>query len=158
MNDHDHAISVPRPILIAAGALMAGTLALSATSRATGFGVSHVPSAEVARTARVRFLDAGAEGLSMVDPVSGATFTAVTPAEEGFVRGVLRSLNRARKLNHLPEPEHLELTRWEDGRLSLTDPVTTVSIQLQGFGPTHYATFTRLIEAIPNVAGRGEEP
>ena len=46
------------------------------------------------------------------------------PGTNGFARGVMRGLARARKLEDVGQEPPFVLTRWADGRLSLDDPST----------------------------------
>ena len=83
----------------------------------------------------------------MVDVGSGRSITRVEPGRDGFVRGVLRTLNRIRKLDGLPQDAPFVLRRFTDGRLSLTDPSTGEEIQLVGFGLDNFNAFDELASA-----------
>jgi len=84
----------------------------------------------------------------MVYAASGGDVVEVLePGTNGFVRGVLRGLARDRKLRGIGPQPPFELTRWTDGRLSLTDTATGREIELDAFGPTNVGAFARLLTA-----------
>ncbi len=65
--------------------------------------------------------------------------------EQGFIRGVLRSMNRARKLRDLPHEAPLRLAAYADGRLILEDPATGVRLDLAAYGSTNEQVFAALL-------------
>jgi putative photosynthetic complex assembly protein len=67
---------------------------------------------------------------------------AVLPsAEEGFVATTVRLLARERRRYDVAETEPYRLTRWQDGRLTLADPVIGTTIDLAAFGRSNAAAF-----------------
>jgi putative photosynthetic complex assembly protein len=71
----------------------------------------------------------------------------VEPGTGGFLRGVLRGFARDRKLRGLgEEAAPFALTRWADGRLSVTDPATGRYVDLGAFGPDNWKAFAQLLE------------
>ena len=71
----------------------------------------------------------------------------VAPGTNGFLRGVLRGLAQERLRQDAGAATPFVLTRWSDGRLSLTDPVTGRSVYLEAFGPSNVALFAALLAA-----------
>jgi putative photosynthetic complex assembly protein len=69
--------------------------------------------------------------------------------EQGFVRGALRALARERRRNDLGPEQPFELTGHVNGRITLRDPATGMRLNLESFGPTNAAVFSRLQSAEP---------
>ena len=57
--------------------------------------------------------------------------------EQGFIRGILRALNRSRKMRGLGPDGTFDLTRFDDGRLVISDRSTGEHLDLGAFGPTN---------------------
>lgn len=70
---------------------------------------------------------------------------AVFEGEQGFIRGILRSMARQRRGEGLTSAEPFRLTAWADGRMTLDDPATGERIELEAFGPTNAAVFASLL-------------
>ena len=58
----------------------------------------------------------------------------VVRGEAGFIRGVLRTVTRERKIRGIADHEPVELSAYNDGRLILQDPLTNTKIELRSFG------------------------
>lgn len=144
---HVHAMNpIPRPVLLAAGALVAFTLLLTAGARLTRPAVP-APRPTPVETIEVRFEDRSDGSIAMLDPASGRELTRVPPASNGFIRGVLRGLFRERKLEALGRAGTFRIERGTDGRLSLEDLATHRRIDLSAFGVDNTAAFARLLAA-----------
>lgn len=145
---HSHAMTqVPRGVLLAAGALLALTLVLTAGARLSQRqGTIAVAPAPI-EALEVRFEDRPDGSIAMLDPTSGRELTRVPPASNGFIRGVLRGLFRERKLESLGRAGTFRIERTADGRLSIEDQATHRRIGLTAFGPDNTAAFARLLEA-----------
>jgi len=64
--------------------------------------------------------------------------------EQGFVRGILRTLSRERMRRGIGSGPAFELIGHTDGRLTLLDPATGARIDLESFGPTNMSAFAQL--------------
>ena len=135
---------IPPKVLIATGLLLTATLVLTAVSRITGVGRLKTPDADVVRTTEVRFRDAP-NGAVIVTHGDGRPLTELAPGTNGFIRGVVRSLARARRLDRIKEDPAFRITLWSDHRLTLSDPATQQSIDVTGFGRDNRAAFARLL-------------
>jgi putative photosynthetic complex assembly protein len=60
----------------------------------------------------------------------------------------LRALTRERKQREMGSEAPFELIAQADGRLTLHDPATGKRVELESFGPTNAANFSRLL-ALP---------
>ncbi len=133
-------------------ALLLGFAILAATgSRLTDIGTTGLPPAEALMSRDFYFRDMPDGSLAVTAAADERVVEMLAPGSGGFVRGVMRGLNRERKLRGIgPEPS-FRLTRWRDGGLSLSDSATGVRIDLEPFGPSNSAAFARLLlsEASP---------
>lgn len=106
------------------------------------------PVGEVIAQRQLQFEDIG-DGRIQVSDAATAESIAVLPRGEGsFVRGVVRSLVRSRHLARNAARSPFVLTRYDDGRLILTDPITGQGIELQAFGPTNAGDFAAMLHDI----------
>jgi len=141
----------PRWFLWGAGSLIAFSLISVGLVRMTGNGPDQLraaaargegpaPSAERA----LRFQDRPDGGISVIDVATNREL-AVIQGEQGFVRGSLRALTRERKARELGPEQPFELIAQADGRLTLHDPATGKRVELESFGPSNSANFSRLL-------------
>lgn len=137
----------PRAALLGAAALVVATLGLAAAGRQTGVGRTEVPQSVAVERHALRFEDRADGGVVVHAAEKGAVAQVLAPGSHGFVRGVLRSLARERKLRGIGTEPAFHLTRWADGRLSLDDPATGRSVELGVFGPTNAEAFAELLQA-----------
>ena len=94
----------------------------------------------------LQFVDDSEGSVVAIDGPSGEVVTRFPSGEGSFVRGVLRSLVRARNAQGLPQAATFNLALYSDGRLILSDPDTTQSIDLVAFGATNFQSFSQLLE------------
>jgi putative photosynthetic complex assembly protein len=139
-------IKVPRSVLIGAGMLLSLTIVAIATARLGG--LPEAPRGEatgVARSLELTFLD-DPNGLMTALPVdAGGKEAALTPEGTSFVRGMMRGLQRERMRRGVSPDAPFRVTQWSDGRATLSDPGTGVSVELEAFGADNAAAVTRLI-------------
>jgi putative photosynthetic complex assembly protein len=125
--------------------LLACVLAVAA-ARLSGFETGNAPAADPVASIRLGFADSenGAVNIYVWD--SGADLQTLAPGEGSFIRGVLRSLVRERRSRGLLIDDPFRLTRYDDGSLTLDDPLTGREIALQAFGPTNADAFAVLLD------------
>lgn len=151
---HSDGIRVPLSALIGIGALLVTVLAAVFWFRASGNEpVSQVPEPEqVAETRILRFLD-GPDGTvsvySVTENAPDELIQVIATGEGGFIRGVLRSLARARRASEIGPEQPFILIRQADGAMVLEDPATEQRIYLQAFGPAGAEAFKILLAADP---------
>lgn len=144
----------PKWVLWAAGGMIALSLISVGWIRLTGNGpdqlraagrdpLTGAPAAERA----LRFEDRPDGAIAVIDAGSGQELIEIR-GEQGFVRGSLRALTRERKMRDLGSDRPFELIAQADGRLTLHDPATGKRVELESFGPTNAANFSRLL-ALP---------
>ena len=145
MSPSAQARSFPRGPLIGAAALVGIAMVSASVARLSGIGATHMPPATPVISRDLRFEDRP-DGAVMIYAARTATVVDVLPpGSNGFVRGVLRGLARARKREHLGADIPVRLIRWSDGRLSVEDPSTGEAITLEAFGISNAAAFARLL-------------
>jgi putative photosynthetic complex assembly protein len=138
---------LPRGALIGAAVLIAGALALVIAARLTGYQPEKPPVSTVVERADLRFEDRADGGIAIFSNADGRLVDTLAPGTNGFVRGVLRGLVRARRADHIDDVPPFRLTHWADGRLSLDDPSTGRHVDLEVFGPTNAAAFAAILIA-----------
>ena len=144
---HPHT-QIPRGVLLAAGALVAFSIVVAAVGRLTGVGTVELPPGVAVVERALRFEDDPLGGVRVLDDHTGAGVEHIVPGEDGFVRGVLRGFARARRLHGVGTASPMVLTRWADGRLTLSDPSTGHVVALEAFGPDNARAFARLLPAL----------
>lgn len=126
-------------------ASVAVAFALAIGGRLTGSSYI-APTGSIVSTRDLRFAD-GPQGSVVVTDAKDDSVVEVFTGENGFVRGTLRGLARARRAEGLGAGPPFRLTAWSDGRLTLDDPTTAQHIELQAFGPENTVMFIKLLPA-----------
>jgi putative photosynthetic complex assembly protein len=147
MSDAFDAHSVPRLPLAGAGALVLVSLVAVAALRLSGAPPMSVAPSPVTVERQLQFRDAAAGGVDVIDAASGRRLKHLEPGADGFIRATVRSLARARRAQHVGAEMPFVLASHADGRLTLADPATGRSINLEAFGPDNAGAFARLLAA-----------
>lgn len=152
--DAMHHLDVPKPALKMAALLIAFTFVLAISARVFGFGAFAEPTAKPLISRSLTFTDAADGGIYVRDAETNTLATTLAPNTSGFVRGSLRALTRKRRLANAGDEVPFVLTRYEDGRLVLSDPLTKAIVSVTSFGPTQVAAFDSLLTVgrMPNRA------
>jgi putative photosynthetic complex assembly protein len=111
-------------------------------------GRTPAPQAAIVAERTLTFTDMPDHGVAVTD--HGQTI-ATFEGEQGFIRGILRSMNRGRKLADIPRDTPFHLTAYADGRLILQDPATGTNLELAAYGATNEGVFANLLP----IPGRG---
>lgn len=143
----------PRGVLFGAGTLIALTMALIMVERINRPDVAPSLADQAVASRELRFEDRAVGGVSVIDSEAGREIAVYEPGEGGFVRGVLRSLMRARRLNGIGAETPFQLLQLPDGQLVLADPATGETVYVGAFGQTQVETFARLMSAEGDHAG-----
>jgi|FEC22Drversion2_1045045.scaffolds.fasta_scaffold00166_6 putative photosynthetic complex assembly protein len=143
---HGHAIEpFPRGPLLAAGVLIAATIAVAAWSRHTGDGRVALPPVETIASIDVAFADRADGGVEVTAAADGRVLHVYEPGTNGFVRGVMRGLARERRLAGIGAGPPFRLALGADGRLTLSDTATGRVISLEAFGPDNVGAFAEIL-------------
>lgn len=137
--------TLPRGALIAAVALVLGSLLAIITVRVTGTGMVTTPPAVVVAERALRFHDKPDGAVDVVDARSDKVVDVIPPGQHGFMRATLRSLVRERKAQGIGAEAPFLLLAGEGGRLTLSDPATGRRVDLEAFGQTNAGAFARLL-------------
>lgn len=133
--------------LIGAAVLIGFSLLAAFGSRLTTIGTTELPTALAVESRDLHFQDQADGSVAVTSPYSQRLIYIVEPGTGGFARGVLRGLSRDRKLRDIGPDAPFRITRWSDGRLSLSDPTTGVHIDLDPFGPDNIKAFVQMLKA-----------
>ena len=136
---------VPRGALLGAAGVIAVALVSAATAQLTGFTASPEPDSTRVESITLRFEDRPNGGIAILSAKDGSIIEVLPPQSNGFIRGALRGLVRERKQEDLGNAAPFTLTRWTDGRLSLTDTATDQRIYLDAFGRTNRNAFAEIL-------------
>jgi putative photosynthetic complex assembly protein len=148
MHDHvaeDHRI--PRFVLRAAMALVLFAFAAVAIGRYTDTGLTLTPPAAPVEARELRFETQADTSVVISDVQTGRMVALLKPDGDGFIRGVLRGLARGAALERIDERNVYVVTRWDDGRLSISDPATGARFDLNSFGRTNLDAVARLLKS-----------
>jgi putative photosynthetic complex assembly protein len=136
---------LPRSVLVGLAALVLVALAAVSVVRLSGVDI-HAPDAAAVTTRALRFEDRPDGSIAVTDATTALPVATIT-GQSGFVRGTLRGLARERKRSGLGQEQPFQLIGRADGRLTLHDPATGRSVDLESFGPVNAAEFARLLDA-----------
>lgn len=145
-------IAVHKVPLYLMGGIVAISLALTASVRLGFFERSAIP--EEARAAAgikpaavrsLRFFDEPDGTVRVEDGASAQVLGRFGPGEGGFIRATVRGLVHQRRIRGQGPAVAFELTEWDNGALTLHDPVTGTSIEASSFGPDNRAIFADML-------------
>ena len=137
--------TLPGPLVLAAVFAIAAAFALVGYAKATGTGGTPRPSAAVAQERLLRFADRADGGVAIIDADADVEVGLLEPGSAPFIRGILRSFARERRMNEIGAEPPFRLARRADGTVFMSDPSTGRSIELDAFGSTNEADFARLL-------------
>jgi putative photosynthetic complex assembly protein len=138
---------IPPGLVVGAGLLLAVTIGFAGVTRLTH--KNHVtldPTYAVAER-DLTFTDQPDGGVRIEEAGTGRLISTVPPRSGGFLRGILRGLVHDHRREANVPFTAFRLTRWADGRLSIEDPATQESFELEAFGSTNEKVFAQLLTA-----------
>lgn len=98
------------------------------------------------RALDIRFDEDEGGTIRVLSHPAGSVLRTLPPGEGGFMRGVLRPLRRERMRLEVSYDEPYRLTRWSDGRLTLSDPGVELVMEIAAFGATSVEAFATLLD------------
>lgn len=140
-----HVKPFPPGVLWGAATLVAMTITLCAVARYTGNTLTDVNQSPPVKVLDLRFDDRRDGAIVVTDNGQGEVVDVLAPGTSGFVRNVMRSLARERRMNGHGAEASFRMTRWADGRLTIDDPATGRHVDLGAFGSMNTASFARLL-------------
>lgn len=144
MSDH-HDRPLPRGVMIALAAVVAFTIVAVAVARLSGFDPSQGPSAAEVASRDLRFIDVGDGHLDVYDVATGTRLERLAPDEDGFIFGLLRTLERERRKHGASMDAPYRVTYREDGHFTLEDRTTAFFVELRAFGSTNERAVGRFL-------------
>ncbi len=149
-------ITVHKVPLMLMGGIVAISLALTA-SVTLGFFERQAVPAEARAAAGVkpafertlRFFDEEDGTVRVEDGATAKVLGRFGQGEGGFIRASVRSLVHQRRIRGEGPAVAFQLTEWDNGTLTLHDPVTDTSIEASSFGPDNHAIFANLLDRTP---------
>jgi len=146
-------ITVHRVPLLLMGGIVLLSILLTASVTFGFVEKSSVPSkarAEAGVTAvnerTLRFFDESDGTVRVEDGSSGEVLARFGLGEGGFIRASVRSLVHQRRIRGLGPEVPFRLTEWETGAMTLLDPATGRSVEVNAFGPENRRVYAQLLE------------
>ena len=132
-------------------------MALLWTWGVTRDDVSYTPpspqSATSVSATDLRFVD-GPEGqIIVLHAATGSELARYTSGEGSFLRGILRSLVRERRVRHLESGGAFHLALLDNGSLVISDPETGYWMALEAFGVDNRRAFAELLDQSHHLDG-----
>lgn len=153
---HSHENMVPTAAIAFAGALVLASFTLVASVRSnilpaapTQSELRQVKGVKPVRERMLHFADTPDGFVLVTDATTGEQVAKIGQEGSGFIRGVMRGLARERRMHKLDGRVPFKLTLHQDTSLTLVDPTTGRTLELNGFGHTNRAAFLKLI--VPDV-------
>jgi putative photosynthetic complex assembly protein len=146
-------MSDPRPkseiihqrAVFAAGTLILATLVIVAFTQFTGGAKPYEPHPETLVSADLFFEDEADGVVAVYEAETGRRLIAYGENEGGFVRVVMRSVARKRRMIDEGPEIPVRLSRRGDGQLWLEDSVSGAQIYLGAFGPDNSGAFDEIL-------------
>jgi putative photosynthetic complex assembly protein len=145
-------VTVHKVPLMLMGGIVLISLALTVSVRLGVFERSAVPEQARAEAGiqpvamrTLRFFDEPDGTVRVEDGASAEVLGRFAPGEGGFIRASVRSLVHQRRIRGEGPAVPFELTEWENGALTLADPVTGDSVEVASFGPDNRAIFANML-------------
>jgi len=138
-----------RWIASAVGAVVVFTVIGVASLRLAGYEPPAEPRGAMVDSRLLRFEDVRDGLVYVYDVESGDRLAKLAPAEDSFIRGIMRSMARARRARDIGMQPAFLLARYADGSLVLSDTAMENEVNLVAFGFTNEASFAALLTAEP---------
>jgi len=103
-------------------------------------------AAAAVSSAALLFIDGPAGRIEVVDTESGSKLAQYESGEGSFLRGILRSLVRERRIRDLEAGGIFNLSLLDNGSLVISDPETNYWMALEAFGVDNRQLFVELLE------------
>ena len=139
--------SVPKAALVGAAALVGVSLVLTTAHTQFGFGAGIHGPGDIVETRNLVFEDGSAGRIMVKDAETGSLIADYPPGGGQFVRNLVRIMAKDRLAAGGGHAEPFTLALREGGYLSITDPVTEVTVELNAFGRDNIAAFAGLLHA-----------
>ena len=129
----------------AVGGAIALAITLAAIGQSVVGGATPAPSAALIAERTLSFVDRADHAVLVRE---NGRDVAVFEGEQGFIRGILRGMNRQRRGRDVPRDAPFHLAAYADGRLTFEDPSTGVRLDMAAFGVTNEEVFATLLPIV----------
>ena len=136
--------------LLVLASVMLGSIAVAGIGRITGPVSQSGADAKPTMARDLLFADGTDGSVTVRDAQTGDLIATLAPGSNAFLRATMRGFARQRMREDSGPATPFRLTAWSDGRLSLADPATGRSVELEAFGGSNMAVFAALL--LPNRA------
>ncbi|MEO1205397.1 MAG: photosynthetic complex assembly protein PuhC [Pseudomonadota bacterium] len=153
--DHSKAPPFPKGALYAAAGVIAFSLVLTTFAVLMGYRMTWTPPAEAVAIRAIHFdisnapndiINNSTGDITIYDAETKQRLAQMPAATNRFVKSLASGLDFQRKRKGLATTPAYEVVRWDDGRLSLRDPITGKQIELAAFGRNQVMIFAKLLE------------
>jgi putative photosynthetic complex assembly protein len=134
----------PVPLVLAI-ALVCSALAVAFGARLSDVGTTHLDYTRPSATRDLLFEDRSDGSISVKDADTREQIGEIVPGNDGFVRTVMRIIARERLIAGGAKSEPFTLIRWDNGRLTISDPATGRKTELVGFGASNEEAFAKFL-------------
>lgn len=145
-------ITVHKVPLMLMGGIVLISLALTASVTLGFVDRSAVPAearaeagVKAAAERPLKFFDEPDGSVRVEDGVTAEVLGRFGQGEGGFIRATVRSLVHQRRIRGEGPAVPFTLTQWDNGGLTLHDPVTGRSVEVSSFGPQNRAVYADLL-------------
>lgn len=139
--------SLPTGVIKVIGLGLVTAIIAAVVARTTDIGaVRYTPAAPV-ETLELKFVTKPDGALSILDVQRNTEIRKLSSKSDGFIKIVIRGLERERRLLNAPLDASLRLSRLTDGQLILEDQASNRIITISAFGPGNRAAFAELLQA-----------
>lgn len=137
---------VSKRAILAAGCLVLFALASVTAARLTGYKWEWRPEGTIVATRSISFEQAANGVVSVRDAKSGAVLGSYPFNENAFMRTVMLSFRHERARTGGEQLLPYTIEQWNDGRVTVSDPVSGRSIEMAAFGRHQVETFAALLQ------------
>lgn len=137
--------TVPRRAIIAAGLLVCFSLGIVSFARYTGYKWDWKPDGTVVASRAIDFVQAPNGDVSVKDAKSGQILGSYTFTENAFMRTVMLGLRKERAIVASNRAEPFTIEQWNDGRVTVSDPVSGRYFEMAAFGHHQVETFAAFL-------------
>jgi putative photosynthetic complex assembly protein len=120
-------------------------LALTILARLTGIGTDLHPLGAPIASHAVTIIETADKSVVFSDAVAGKVLLSYDAGRGGFFRSVLRAFALKRRAAGIAPEAPFDVTRWESGRITLSDPATGHRVPVDSFGPGVTRMFAPLV-------------
>lgn len=137
--------TVPRKALIAAGLLICFSLGIVGVARYTGYKWDWKQEGTIVATRAIQFVQTNDGDIQVEDAKSGEVLGRYTFTENAFMRTVMLGLRQERRIVATDKNEPFNIEQWNDGRVTVSDPVSGRYFEMAAFGHHQVTTFSEFL-------------